>query len=166
MINLIKIVKLTEADYELYRNIRLEALVSDPESFSTSYFHESAQEDVYWQNKLINNDVFAVFDLDKIVGCCGFYIMPGDRFEHRGVIWGVYISSPYRGKNLAGFLLDEVISFASSKVAQIHLSCMIENIAAVKLYKKKGFRVYGVEPKTVRIGQKYFDDFLMVKEFK
>jgi len=160
-----KIRKLTEADYKLYKEIRLESLVKDPNAFGSTYEYDSVQADDYWKSTLNSYHIFAIFDEDKVIGCAGLDTSSMERFKHNAKLWGMYVSEEYRGKGLAFKLIEELVNYAKNNgITQIHLSCIKENLAAFKFYEKLGFEIYGIMPKAVKIGDKYCDDCLMIKE--
>lgn len=77
----------------------------------------------------------------------------------------MYVSEDHRGKGAAFKFIEELENYARTiGIMQIHLSCMKENETAVNFYTKLGFKLYGLMPKAVRLGSKYIDDCLMIKE--
>ena len=58
-----------------------------------------------------------------------------------------------------------MIAHAKKRVIQLHLTVVTHNRAAVKLYEKNGFRIYGTEPRSLKIGDNFYDEHLMVLEF-
>ncbi len=44
---------------------------------------------------------------------------------------------------------------------QLHLTCVTSNLGAVALYQKHGFKIYGTEPNALKIGDTFFDEYLM-----
>jgi len=67
-------------------------------------------------------------------------------------------------------MLEAVILYAQSRVLQLHLTVVTTNLGAIKLYQKHGFKIYGTEPRALKIGDVFFDEHLMVldltKEYK
>ena len=47
---------------------------------------------------------------------------------------------------------------------QIHLSVVSENAAARQLYLSAGFRVYGLDPRALKVENRYLDEDLMVRD--
>ena len=58
-----------------------------------------------------------------------------------------------------------VIAYAKKRVRQLHLTVVTTNEGALKLYEKNGFRVYGTEPRSLKVNEHYYDEHLMVLEF-
>jgi ribosomal protein S18 acetylase RimI-like enzyme len=153
---------LTEEDWKIWKTLRLEALKDTPESFGSSLEEELAWSDSYFKDTLTKNDIFGVFLDDLLVSCACFYTLNSDKTKHRGVIWGMYTRPEYRGKGIASALIQTIIHHALSRVIQLHLTCVTTNPAALALYQKYGFMIYGTEPKALKIGDTFFDEYLMV----
>ena len=92
--------------------------------------------------------------------------MNSAKTKHRGVIWGMYTRPEYRGQGIASALIQTIISHAKSHVAQLHLTCVTTNLGAVAFYQKHGFKIYGTEPRALKIRDTFFDEHLMMLELK
>lgn len=153
---------LNPQDLDAWKLIRLEALQDSPESFGSSYEEEVAHSDAEWVKGLNSSDIFGVFKDNNLVACAGFFSLMTLKTKHRGVLWGMYTKPAYRGKGLACALIQTIIHHAKSRVIQLHLTCVTSNVGALALYQKQGFKVYGTEPRALKIGNDYFDEHLMV----
>ena len=151
---------LKKEDYENWKQLRLEALQNYPESFGSSY--EEEINTPIKDSMFIDQDIFAAFIGSKLVAMVGFSIFKMKKMSHRGVLFGMYAKLEYRGKNIADKLMLAVIDHAKTKVTQLHLTCITKNSSAIKLYEKHGFKIYGTEPRALKIGVEYFDEHLMV----
>lgn len=156
-----KIRLLTVDDWQIWKNIRLEALQNSPENFGSSYEEEYNWSDLEFQTGLKNSDVFGVFIENALVACAGFYTLNFIKTQHRGVIWGMYTRPEYRKKGIASALMKYVIANARSKVLQLHLTCVTRNLDAIHFYQKQGFKIYGTEPRALKIGDTFYDEHLM-----
>jgi ribosomal protein S18 acetylase RimI-like enzyme/SAM-dependent methyltransferase len=157
-----KIKMLTQEDWKIWKSFRLEALKNSPESFGSSYEEELNLPDSDFQNSLTKSDIFGVFVDNLLVCCTGFYSLNSTKTKHRGVILGMYTKAEYRGKGFASSLIRTIINHAKPRVTQLHLTCVISNIGAVALYQKHGFKIYGAEPCALKIGNTFFDEYLMI----
>ena len=157
-----KIRMLTQDDWKLWKSFRLEALKNSPESFGSSYEEELNWSDSDFQNGLTKSDIFGVFVDNLPVCCAGFYNLNSAKTKHRGVIWGMYTKMEYRGKGIATALIQNIINHAKSRVIQLHLTCVTSNLGAVTFYQKHGFKIYGTEPRALKIGDTFFDEHLMI----
>ena len=160
-----KIELLTQKDWQSWKNLRLEALKNEPWGFGSSFEEESNWPDHNFQQELKKSDIYGAFTKDELIGCAGFYSLNSVKTKHKGVLWGIYVKPEYRRKGIADSLIDVVINHAKSHAIQLHLTCVTTNLDAITLYQKKGFRIYGTEPRALKIHDKYFDEHLMVLEF-
>lgn len=154
--------QLAASDWKQWKDIRLEALKTSPESFASSYEEELAWQDSEFKDGLSKNQIFGVFINDAIVSCGGFYCLNELKTKHRGVIWGMYTRPEYRGKGFATTLLSNIIQQAKTSVIQLHLTCVTSNLPAVAFYQKQGFTIYGTEPRALQINDIFFDEYLMI----
>lgn len=153
---------LTQEDWSIWKQFRLEALKNSPESFGSSYEEELNWSDSEFQDTLNKNTVFGAFVNHTLIACAAFYNMHSLKTKHRGFIWGMYAKPEYRRKGVATALIQTVITYASSRVTQLHITCVTNNLDALALYKKHGFKVYGTEPRALKIGDSFFDEHLMI----
>jgi ribosomal protein S18 acetylase RimI-like enzyme len=93
---------------------------------------------------------------------CWFYSLNSVKTKHRGFIWGMYTQPEYRGQGIASALIQTIINYANSRVTQLHLTCVTGNLGGVALYQKYGFKIYGTEPNALKIGDTFFDEYLMI----
>lgn len=166
----IEIRRLTAEDAHAYYGLRLEALEREPRAFSESpEEHRRITIDSIAQ-KLGSNEedaealILGAFTEDAFIGMAGFARFAGPKKRHKAMIWGVYVKAEWRRKGIARVLLSEVLERAKSMsgLEQVFLSVNTEQTAAKKLYESLGFEVYGREPRTLKIGDDYVDEDLMV----
>jgi ribosomal protein S18 acetylase RimI-like enzyme len=160
----VKITILTQKDWEIWKQFRLDALKNSPENFGSSYEEELNWPDSDFQNELIKSDIFGAFIDDSLVCCAGFYILDSLKTKHRGIIWGMYTKPEYRHQGVASTLIQTIINHSMSRVSQLHLTCVTSNLGAVAFYQKQGFKIYGTEPRALKIGDAFFDEHLMLLE--
>jgi len=155
-------------DAEDWWHLRLEALRNDPASFADSAEEHFKTTVATARERLGKNDpqrnfVVGMFEEGKLVGTAGFYRDSHIKERHKGHVWGVYVRPESRGKGVARDLMQEIICRARGieGVEQILLVASA-HLPARKLYEAMGFADYGVEPKSLKIGNEYVDDVLMV----
>jgi RimJ/RimL family protein N-acetyltransferase len=154
--------RLTAADAEAYREIRIEGLTNDPASFGSTLEEEAGRPDSFWTGRLNNSFMFGLFDGEALVGSAGFYLETQEKVRHRGHLVGVYLRASARGKGAAAILLAAVIEEARRHARQLHLAVTQDNDRARRLYERMGFVIYGEDPRGLRVGDRYYDDYLMV----
>jgi ribosomal protein S18 acetylase RimI-like enzyme len=157
---------LNQQDWQVWKDLRLEALQNAPEAFGTSYKEAADQSDEEFQANLVQTDIFGAFVNSDMVGCGGFSRLKYIKMKHRGILYGMYIKPEFRGQGIADQLIEAVIAHAQSRVTQLHVTCVTTNPAAVKLYEKHGFSIYGTEPRSLKIGDQFYDEYLMVRKLK
>jgi ribosomal protein S18 acetylase RimI-like enzyme len=163
--------RLTETDAESYRKLRLEALQREPHAFT-----ESPAEHVVLTLEAIkkrlgssdDNFVLGGFMDGQLIATAGFFRRHGEKIDHRGEIWGVYVSDECRGKGLGRTLLRELIRLIQllPGIEQVALGVSTSNAGAKRLYESLGFEVYGCEKRALKIGETYIDEELMVLYFR
>jgi ribosomal protein S18 acetylase RimI-like enzyme len=162
-------IRLLTAEYaEAWWHLRLEALRNDPAAFADSTEEhltttaETARERLAASDPR-SNFVAGIFEQGKLTGTAGFFRRQNNKERHKGHVWGVYVSPESRGKGAGKALMLELIRRAREieGLEQITLVASAK-LPAQKLYEAVGFQSYGVEPHSLKIGNDYVDDVLMV----
>ncbi|MCQ4088411.1 GNAT family N-acetyltransferase [Saccharibacillus sp. JS10] len=157
----------TKEDVEAYWKLRLEALRTNPTTFGASYEDslQTPMSDVLQRIKdePDNYMLMAFTEKDKAAGMIGFRRELGIKFKHKGIIWGVYVAPEYRGIGIAQGLLKEVINRGKELegLKKINLCAVTTNQAAINLYKKLGFEIYGTEKNALQYEGREYDEALM-----
>jgi ribosomal protein S18 acetylase RimI-like enzyme len=158
--------RLDVADVEDYRAIRLSSLRTEPESFGTLYELEAALPVETFVERLASGIVLGAYAGGRIVGVAGFRRETGAKERHKGVVWGVYVQRAARGQGVAAALIAGIIAVALPVVEQLTLSVVQGNDAAIALYRRHGFTVYGIEPRARKNAGGYVDKVLMVRDLR
>lgn len=77
----------------------------------------------------------------------------------------MYTRLEHRGQGIANSLVEAIIIHAKNRVIQLHLNCVTTNPNAINLYKKHGVKIYGTEPRSLKVGIEFFDEHFMILEF-
>jgi len=164
--------KLTENDAEALWRLRLHALETDPVSFAESPEELKRTTAEEYASRLrsgrTENFVIGAFDGEHLVGMTGFYRDALLKRRHIGHVWGVFVSPSVRGKGVGRALLAEVIKSAKALpgISCVRLMVAVTQEAARHLYKEAGFRVFGTEPRSLKIGERFVDENHMTLEFE
>ncbi len=156
---------LTSEDWPIWKSIRLEALEKVPEAFGSSFEEEVLRSDADWQDSLTKSDIFGVFQGDELVGTAGIFYHQQVKLQHKAGMFAVYVKPRCRGLGLASKLITAVVEQAKTKALQLYCAVVVGNASALKLYKHHGFVQIGIEPRALKIGDQFYDEILMVKEF-
>ena len=77
----------------------------------------------------------------------------------------MYVKDKMRVGGIGLELVNAVKNCATNNyVKHLYLGCNAENLGAVRLYKKCGFKVYGTRPNYTKIVDKLYDDLIMMCE--
>jgi ribosomal protein S18 acetylase RimI-like enzyme len=157
---------LNPKDAEIYRNIRLKALINHPEAFSASFAEENAFPIERFENRLIEGITFTFGAIvhDKLLGVVTLVLEQRNKLKHRANIVGMYVDPEKRRSGIGRSLMVEAMSKAKEIefIEQIYLTVTASNQPAKNLYQTLGFETYGIDKKALKVGNTYFDDELMV----
>jgi GNAT superfamily N-acetyltransferase len=156
----LEIRRLVESDWEAYRALRLEGLAGAPEAFGSDVEVEQQRPDEHWIGRLgpnPNSFLLGAWVDGRLVGMAGFIREEGRKERHKGMIVSVYVTPSHRkggtGRRLMAQALDDARLLEG--LVQICLSVGDRNEPARRLYESLGFVTYGVEPRGLRVGEKY-----------
>ncbi len=159
----IEVRRLLPADAALYRDIRLEALKSDPDAFGSMFEEESVQPLQWFADRLDGSAVFGAFDGSDLLGIAGFLVRQGRKEAHKGLLSGMYVRPGTRGAGIGRRLVEAVIDHARRHVEQLQLTVVAGNERAQRLYTGLGFVAYGLEKNSLKMDGRYWDEVLMAK---
>ena len=152
-------------EWQVYRDVRLQSLKSDPTAFANSYENESVYTDDSWRAKLAQPgfSAYVVRDDGIIVGLVGCKKETNNRFEHSTILGPLYTDPKYRGMGIGTLLLQYLVEklHTDPDVKKILLYVNESQKAACHLYEKVGFKKVGVLSKEAYINGVYYDQFLM-----
>ena len=100
---------------------------------------------------------------DSRIVCVGSISAPSrKRISHQGDV-AISVLKEYWGIGVGTCLMNEIISFAknSGELEVLHLGVKEDNVRAIELYNKLGFKEIGVYPKFFKINGEYYDEILM-----
>jgi ribosomal protein S18 acetylase RimI-like enzyme len=163
---------LTGNDASEYWKLRLEALEGDPEAYSASALeHRSLTlEEVRKRLGSEGGDQFVVGAVQggRLIGTAGFYREKNLKIRHKGRIWGVYVTPTRRGTGVGKRMLQTILKRADEMngLEQVLLSVAATQTAAFRLYCAMGFKLFGCEPRALRIGDRFIDEQYLVLRLK
>jgi RimJ/RimL family protein N-acetyltransferase len=156
--------RLTEHDAESLWHFRLHALESEPAAFGEDPA-EHRQSTVEQTAQRLNsggdtNIVFGAFESGELIGMVGLYRLDRIKRSHKAGIWGMFVAEQHRGSGAGRRLLEAAIRAAKAMpgIRSVSLSVIVTNQAARRLYLSVGFRPYGLEPQSLKVGDEYYDE--------
>jgi len=158
--------RLQAADVQDYRTIRLASLRTEPDSFGAVYEIEAARPIESFVERLASSVVLGAYAGGHIVGVAAFNQELGPKERHKAVVGGIYVQPDARGQGIAAALIAAIIESARTVVDQLTLTVVQGNGAAIALYRKFGFEVYGVEPRARKNSSGYVDKVLMALDLR
>lgn len=148
--------QLLPSESKKYRELRLEALKNHPLSFGPTYESQVVRDKLHYESLLENEEgienMFAAFDGERLIGTCFFSPEEYEVRKHWGQLVQVYVTSDYRGKDVARKLMQYAIDkvFENPAIEYITLGVAEGNMPAYNLYKKLGFTEYGLQKDYMR----------------
>ena len=147
---------LSPEDYRVFRQIRLEALETDPDAFGALYANACLRTDEEWKDWVANaiapgrkNIVIAKSE-GLPIAMCGFGV--SDEDPEAGFLWGMFVSRKHRGKRCGKQLLKEAEDWLSAHKAKKITACVAApNEGAIRFYRKNGYMI-GPASGTLRPG--------------
>jgi RimJ/RimL family protein N-acetyltransferase len=153
--------RLLPQDAALYREIRLEGLANSPEAFSSTIEIEQDRPLDWFAARLLDAYVLGAFSGARLVGVAGFYVQPGPKHAHKGMLWGMYVRPTHRTAGIGRTLVEAIIAHARRHVELLQLFVVSDNLPARRLYAGLGFVEYGIERHATKHHGQYHDDVLM-----
>ncbi|MFK7805891.1 MAG: N-acetyltransferase family protein [Anaerolineae bacterium] len=138
------------AEFEEFRTIRREALVSAPDAFSVKVADFDQRPIAPEKARFISNTsdpnrmIAGAWVDGQISGMIGLFQQSEPGFKHRAMAWGVFSSPNARGLGLGKQML-QLLAKETSKidgVNQIVLSVLASNTQAIHFYKKIGMEQF------------------------
>lgn len=163
---------LTAEDVENFRTLRLRGLQENPEAFGSSPEEFTKQPLATTIARITpvgdppERFVLGAFDTeDRLLGVVGLMRENGLKDRHKADIWGMYVASEAQGQGIGRALMQAALARAReiAGVEQVKLAVSADNTAARKLYASLGFRIYGTEPRALKLSaDTYLDEELMI----
>lgn len=145
---------LSEAEWELYREMRLRALRESPDAFVATVAEEEAFSEQLWRDRMNRADRLLIEDGSTPVGIASVR-MQEDLFDNAAELFGLWVSPDLRGEGLAAKLVTAAAKAAEGRRAtQLVYWVGTDNVPAVAFASGYGFRPteHRREPRTPEAG--------------
>jgi len=125
------------------------------------------EERKYLENnmKSINNKTFIGIVDKKIIATSGINGSSRDRVKHN-VVLGISILKDYWNLGVGSYLMQHIIAYCqmSKVIKKIELEVRADNLSAIHLYEKVGFKYVGKFTDKMFVNGKYYDNLIYEKK--
>lgn len=156
--------KLSRIHVPIYRSLMLDAYESHPDAFVSSTFERAVLPLSWWEKRLDDRAdakemVFGAFDNQgNLCGVAGLATENRAKAAHKATLFGMYVPQGYRGQGIGALLVQAVLSEARTRqLSVVQLTVTQGNEAAEHLYAAQGFKVFGIEPMAMRLGDVFLN---------
>ena len=106
---------------------------------------------------------YVALDGERLVGWCDVVPRTQEALRHSGTL-GMGVAATHRGQGIGGRLLDTTLDAAEAGgLSRIDLTVRADNLPAIALYQRKGFKLEGTLRRYLRVDGEWFDAHLMAK---
>lgn len=141
----VELVRVTEDNWQTYRDVRLAALIDSPRAFWSTYASAAARTDEEWLELVSTGPTtWLAVDGDRPLGTVGLWRGPALADDVIALI-GMWVPTVARGTGVAELLVRQALGYARAEgFAQVILEVADENGRAAAFYERLGFRATGV----------------------
>ena len=160
--------KLNQSHALAYKALMLDAYRESADAYTSSYQERASQSDDWWAHRVAGSKpesvTFGGFQAGELVATARLELYDGHKTRHKAHLTAVYVRPAARRLGYGRGLLESVLKEAKERpgIRLVNLSVTEGNQAALALYEKAGFIMYGVEPMAILGTQAYLSKVLMV----
>lgn len=152
---------LSDQDAAVFRTLRLRALKEHPEAYGSAF-----EEEEQWPLEQTvqgltqpSSSAFGAFAGTDLVGIASLARNMRAKTRHRAMLTGMYVAPEVRGRGVGLALMDAVLASARTvgSLEDVVLAVTVGNESARRLYLKAGFVSYSVDPRYIKIDDRYYD---------
>lgn len=160
---------LTEEDGIAFKTLRLVAISDSPTAVWPTAEEEAIRTPAEVRAKIEQTAaqvVFGAFIGERLVAIAGLRRESLVQVSHKATLWGVFVHPEFRKEGIARKLFMSIEEHAKRiGVLQIHLTVNSENLRAKNLYESLGFKSFGLEYRSMKVGAKFYDELHMCLRF-
>jgi ribosomal protein S18 acetylase RimI-like enzyme len=166
----VSVIALGPRDWRDLRVIRLEALLSEPAAYSSTYEETLAWPDEEWRRRLANDHSVLLLARaqSRPIGMVGGYLGSDEGDDSVAQVFGMYVTGAHRGKGIGRLLLMTLIDRLSTypQVATIRLGVTETQEPARRLYESAGFQVVGKTEEGIVVNDRRYDELIMERRVR
>ena len=155
-------IKDAEQLFNLYETgfLKPDLILTDPDKSEHNIENE---KEMIAEHSQGNNLYLVAEDGNQIIANLIFTGGKYRKDKHSGK-FEIFIRNEFRGQGVGEKLVKKLLSWAkTAKIKRIELEVWSNNLPAITLYKKLGFKIEGKRKKQYKIRKKYVDGILMAK---
>ena len=167
MQNIITIEPLSPDQFEMYRNLVFESVTVEPLAFDVTLNECMGFSNDFWKSQLSDsprtNKMLFAKSSDAVVGMIGVRFGFFEKTRHTATIVSLYVKPEERDSGIGTQLFEASLSLIRDKpyIRKVSLTVISSQIAAMKLYKKYGFEIIGIQKNELFYEEKYYTQFKM-----
>lgn len=156
-----KIRKLTPKDADQFYELKLKGVATDPNAFLATKEELQSKTPAEICAWIERDYILGAFVDEKLVGTIHLIEQQPKKFQHIGILGGMYVDPEYRGKGMARQLLQQMLEHIKNErqFYSLQLKVVTTNIGALKLYESFGFFRWAHEEKALYYNGKYTDQY-------
>lgn len=133
--------RLLPDQWPLYKAIRLEALKTEPQAFTSKYEDGLLIPDQTWEDRLATSLILFAITPVGVAGMMGAY----EESDDLTCIVSAYVQPQLRGRGVGQRLLQELLKVLRPTGKQIVLDVYPDQLAAIRVYQKAGFQFIEID---------------------
>lgn len=128
-------------EWAAFRDVRLRALADTPDAFASTLAEARARDEGAWRALVEGPGLrLLAFADGRPVAMGGLFVPEG---APDAGVWGMWVDPAWRGRGLAGRILDELLAEARREGRGVVLDVTEDNDGARRLYESRGFVATG-----------------------
>ena len=146
--------RLTVADAQACRKLRLDGLRACPTAFTSSIEEAEAAPLADTKVRLASPGqlFWGAFEAGVLCGMVGLELEARAKARHKGTVVGMIVAAGQAGRGIGRALLDALVQDARVRRLELLLLTVTEgNDRAGRLYERAGFRSFGIEPRGIKV---------------